>query len=149
MTRKIRLPLLTWLCVQIVMSLLSSTFLFVVAYFLIQSGMDMSFFIVIGVIFATQAMFIVLFNALFCNVPLALSEEGIRKRNKVFRWEDAVSVLPKKAGIFKTLSIKYSDGRSIVLEARKTYLKSIEDACNNRQFLTMFWAASLQLEKNS
>ena len=105
--------------------------------------------IVIGVIFATQVMLLVLFNALLWNAPLALSEEGIRKRNKVFRWEDAVSTLPKKKGIFKTLTIKYSDGHSIALEPRKPYLKSIEDACGNREFLTMFWAASLELEKNS
>ena len=150
MTRKIRLPCPKWLCYQIVTSLLAFTFLFVVAYFVDQSGsVEMPFVIVIGVIVATQAMLLVLFNALLWNAPLTLSKEGIRKRNKVFRWEDAVSVLPKKAGIFTTLAIKYSDGHSIVLEARKPYLKSIEDACGNREFLTMFWAASLELEKNS
>ena len=150
MTRKIRLPSPTWLCVQIVMSLLAFTLLFVLVYFLIQLGyMEMRIAIVLGVIFATQVMILVLFNALLWNAPLTLSEEGIRKRNKVLRWEDAVSVLPNKKGIFKTLRIKYSDGRSIVLEARKPYLKSIEDTCGNREFLTMFWAASLELEKNS
>ena len=149
MTRKIHIPWPLFLCVQIGFAFSASPALFAVTFNVLQDGFDGAIQIVITVwsIFGSEVALLVLLNVLLWNAPLTLSSEGIRRRNKLYRWDEAISVRYRSHRMLATtLNIKYSNGRSISIEIWKSYLKSIEDACNNRQFLVMFWTAMKDYE---